>query len=388
MSYPYSLPTTGSLSFVDYLETAGPYTSEISDATAQRGRLRTVLKELKKETHSTRDYQIIINTIEEYLPYLVSIVNCIEAKELTLKKSIETSWRSTLSDHIIHTGSNAPRISCNDIQYELIFVLMTYAYACTLQTNDLLKESSTNANIFNKAADTLNTAAGLFAFVANDVIPTWQQSPDNRPVETVREFPVALSKMALADAQAIAINKALVTSNISKSLIAKLYMGVAGQYEMAYGLISSISGTQDVSTDLKKYLSDGTLFYKAMAKKHLAMDSNDNQKMGQAVGFARDCKADLKSIQHSSLSKAHIRKSAIAARAAKEEETVTELLQKYTMINDTVSYELVPSRQELQKLIPGGRGVLELKSYSLPSPVFGPTIQKGEKSYLLEGRYF
>lgn len=59
--------------------------------------------------------------------------------------------------------------------------------------------------------------------------------------------------------------------------------------------------------------------------------------MGQAVGFARDCKADLKAIQHSSLSKAHIRKSAIAARAAREEETVTELLSKYTMINDTVS---------------------------------------------------
>ncbi|KAI8646045.1 BRO1-like domain-containing protein [Parasitella parasitica] len=388
MSYPYSLPTTGSLSFVDYLESDGPYTSEISDATAQRGRLRTVLKELKKETQSTRDYQSIINTVEEYLPYLVSIVNCIEANELILKKSIETSWRSTLSDHIIHTGSNAPRISCNDIQYELIFVLMTYAYACTLKTNDMLKEASTNPNVFNKAADLLNTAAGLFAFVANEVIPTWQQLPENRPVEAVREFQVALSKMALADAQAIAINKALVTSSTSKSLVAKLYMGVAGQYEMAYGLISSISGTQDVSTDLKKYLSDGTLFYKAMAKKYLAMDANDNQKMGQAVGFARDCKADLRTIQHSSLSKAHIRKSAIATRAAKEEETVTEQLQKYTMINDTVSYEPVPSRQELQKLIPGGRGVLEQKSYSLPLPVFGPSIQKGEKAYLLEGRYF
>lgn len=62
--------------------------------------------------------------------------------------------------------------------------------------------------------------------------------------------------------------------------------------------------------------------------------------MGQAVGFARDCKADLKAIQHSSLSKAHIRKSAIAARAAREEETVTELLSKYTMINDTVKFSL------------------------------------------------
>lgn len=59
--------------------------------------------------------------------------------------------------------------------------------------------------------------------------------------------------------------------------------------------------------------------------------------MGQAVGFARDCKADLKAIQHSSLSKAHIRKSVVAARAAKEEEIAAELIQKYTMINDTVS---------------------------------------------------
>lgn len=113
-----------------------------------------------------------------------------------------------------------------------------------------------------------------------------------------------------------------------------------------------------------------------------------NRKMGQAVGFARDYKADLRSIQHASLSKAHIRKSAIAARAAKEEENATELLSKYTMINDTVSYEPVPSRQDLQKLIPGGRGVLELKHYSLPNPVFGPFVQQGEKSYLLEGRYF
>lgn len=73
MSYPYSLPTTGSLSFVDYLETTEPYTSEISDATAQRGRLRTVLKELKKETHSTRDYQIIINVYNIYL-FEISVV--------------------------------------------------------------------------------------------------------------------------------------------------------------------------------------------------------------------------------------------------------------------------------------------------------------------------
>ncbi|CAO3693437.1 unnamed protein product [Rhizopus stolonifer] len=265
---------------------------------------------------------------------------------------------------------------------------MTYAYACALQTSHLLKEN--NSALYNKAADTLNTAASVFHFVANDVIPNWKDAPESRPIETIREFPVALSKMTLADTQAIAINKALMSSNTSKSLIAKLYMGVADQYQMAYGLITSIKGAQDpVSTDLIKYLTDGVLFYKAMAKKFLAMHANDSQKMGEAVGFAKECKADLRLLQHSSLSKKHLKKSAIALRAIREEETVNELLSKYTMINDTVSYEPVPSRQDLQQLIPGGRGVLELKPYILPNPAFGPTDErKSDKSYLLEGRYF
>lgn len=70
-----------------------------------------------------------------------------------------------------------------------------------------------------------------------------------------------LLRMALADAQSIAISKALVSSKLSKSLIAKLYIGVAGEYEMAYGLISSISGGHEVCSDLKKYLLDGSQFY-------------------------------------------------------------------------------------------------------------------------------
>ncbi|KAI9032914.1 hypothetical protein CLU79DRAFT_172133 [Phycomyces nitens] len=112
MSYPYSLPTTGAVSFVDYFEDVGSFSSQISDATAQRGRLRTVLKGLKKESLDTRDYRNITNTIDDYLPYLISIINCLESGELKLhkNKNIETSWRSTLSDHIIHTGSTRARI--------------------------------------------------------------------------------------------------------------------------------------------------------------------------------------------------------------------------------------------------------------------------------------
>lgn len=126
-----------------------------------------------------------------------------------------------MSDHIIHTGSNAPRIVCSSIYYELLFVLMTFAYGCCMQSQDILKmiqsdDSKVSVN-YNKAstgngyldlyvsfnmeqiialqaADLLNTAAGVFDYVAYNVIPKWKSPPDHRPVETMKELPAALSK--------------------------------------------------------------------------------------------------------------------------------------------------------------------------------------------------
>ena len=67
MSYTYSLPTTGAMSFVEFLKDVGLYSSEISDATAQRGRVRTVLKGLKKEAQEVRDYRHIVNVMYKHL---------------------------------------------------------------------------------------------------------------------------------------------------------------------------------------------------------------------------------------------------------------------------------------------------------------------------------
>lgn len=110
---------------------------------------------------------------------------------------VETSWRSTLSDHIIHTGSNAPRIVGTDFHYELVFVLLTYAYCISLQGSEYLLAIPTHDapdRVYNKAADAFNTAASVFLFVADQVIPKWTGPSDQRPVETIREVAVALSK--------------------------------------------------------------------------------------------------------------------------------------------------------------------------------------------------
>jgi hypothetical protein len=54
--YTFELPTTGSLSFVDYFSNGSDvYTYQISDATQARANVRAVLKE-SKHTDGDKDY--------------------------------------------------------------------------------------------------------------------------------------------------------------------------------------------------------------------------------------------------------------------------------------------------------------------------------------------
>ena len=60
MSFIYPLTTTGSISWSDFLlDEDNLYLSEISEATAQRGRVRAALKEAKR-TEGPKDYTKIM----------------------------------------------------------------------------------------------------------------------------------------------------------------------------------------------------------------------------------------------------------------------------------------------------------------------------------------
>ncbi|CAG8659399.1 14618_t:CDS:2, partial [Racocetra fulgida] len=86
MSFIYPLPTTGTISFSDFLlDENNSYINEISEATAQRGRVRAVLKEVNK-TDGPKDYMNVMKVIDDYLPYLLAIVDCLEGGQLRLKK--------------------------------------------------------------------------------------------------------------------------------------------------------------------------------------------------------------------------------------------------------------------------------------------------------------
>jgi hypothetical protein len=148
MSYSYVLPTTGAVSFTSFISSPpARLHGALEETGAQRGRLRDILKRLKRadDKDTLAVIKVYIHTTGKYVDirllkiiypiYLVSItVLIVESLCLTRKLVLRvvvkltkvTSWRCTLTDSKLR---NQPRIEQPTIYYEITFVLLTYAYA-------------------------------------------------------------------------------------------------------------------------------------------------------------------------------------------------------------------------------------------------------------------
>ncbi|KAG0227724.1 hypothetical protein BGW42_002743 [Actinomortierella wolfii] len=127
IGFPYTLPTTGNVSFQD-LQLSSQHAlhrfqTHLSDATAFRGRLRAALKEHKHSAN--KDYINIQKAIEDYIPYLLGLLAAVESGEIK-SGEIETTWRCTLSNTILSTKQ--PRVKNKSIYYEAVFTFLTLGY--------------------------------------------------------------------------------------------------------------------------------------------------------------------------------------------------------------------------------------------------------------------
>lgn len=93
--YLHPLPTTGSITFSDFLITSS-FVPELAQATELRANLREILKssahsvEKEKENqdsdgYGSHDWMRLVKAVDEYLPYLFSIFNCTQTDDLILK---------------------------------------------------------------------------------------------------------------------------------------------------------------------------------------------------------------------------------------------------------------------------------------------------------------
>ncbi|KAF9527292.1 BRO1-like domain-containing protein [Crepidotus variabilis] len=411
--YLYDLPTTGSVSFVDLcidrsLDKA--YTRHISEATQARANLRGVLKDSKRTDHGEKDFLSLVKLIEEYLPYIQSIINCFAHDEIGITGEPTFSWRSTLSANIFN---NSPRMDVPGLYADYAFSLLTYGFAlCNLahitvnsvggyEQNRAITDVERRAKEekLNVALQFLCRASGVFTYLSETVLPEWETNRGTtpnfqKPPDLSREVSNALAKMSLADAQTIAIrrllSKSAYDSNVSPGpplppshrpppLLAKLHLECANYYSSARTLAMSL-GSKEVSGNLRKYLSNQATMHSALSHKWLGVDAGEkggSDKAGDAIAFMQCAKKELEELKDGG-------KLVSIGSAEKEKEekwkdrintelaSVSSFLKYYKKMNDTVHFQPVPSQQDVQAKIPNGILAIAAKPYVPPSPAFGP----------------
>ncbi|TBU31710.1 BRO1 domain-containing protein [Dichomitus squalens] len=446
-SYLYELPTTGAISFADAcLDSTATYTADIADTTEARANLRATLKESKRTDNSEKDYLKLVKVLDEYIPKLYGLLSCINSGEISLKAEPIFSWRTTLSSTLFH---NSPRLSLPTFSTELIFALLTYAFSISnlaravvhslgrYETERAISDNERKAKDERLAfaVTLLCKAAGVYEYVGKECIAEWDRERARvmslgmscpRPPDISREVVIGLSKMALADAQTLAIRKLLSKaafestlipgpplpkSHPSPALVAKLHLECASLYSSARALVKTPGASksssksrlkmslgrdkdkdknanaddetgEEVAPELRRYLADEIAFHAALARKWLGVDAGEHggtSKGGIAVGFLSWAKRELEELKsgHSSggvLSgerEKEIRERR-KARVQEELESTGTFLVGYKKMNDSISFQPVPPQSDLQAMIPAGLLAVVVKPYTKPTPAFGP----------------
>ncbi|TCD68285.1 hypothetical protein EIP91_011251 [Steccherinum ochraceum] len=351
-SYFYELPTTGAISFADFChDDTTSYVSFIAETTEARANLRATLKESKR-SDGEKDNLKLVKVLDDYIPKLCGILACVKSGELTLKYE-PTELAFTLLTY---------GIALSNLARAAVVSLRSYEFEHAISDADRKAKDER----IGFAVTLLCKASGIYEHIAKEVIPAWDDArqraaasgtPCPNPPEFSREVLIGLSKMALADAQTLAVRKLLSRaaydstlspgpplpkSHPSPALVAKLHLECVSLCSSARALVKTPGSrpsaqqsqsnsrskfklslgrgkdidrnapaqvdqgeSHEVVPELRRYLADETAYHNAMAHKWLGVDAGENggtSKGGIAVGFLVWANSELEELKSGSLS--------------------------------------------------------------------------------------
>lgn len=343
MVFPFALPTTSHLSFQAFLSSS-THPSLPQSASTARHAVRLAFKAHKRlpraqqETHLS----ILLNAINDYLPYLVAISHGLSGKpvepspgnteeiEVTLRREIESAWRATLPSSPILKPKQSGRVKGKGIDFELAFVLSTLAYVYThLARTGVLRtfyapktptpEQRTTAA--QTACKYLLQASGIhtllaslpsFTDVAHSTAGSTAAVPDLDPATQA-----ALSSLALAEATLLAVWKddvyiaACIQSRnpndkdwmvrapeipkVRALLFARLCVRAAEYAEQAAAGLDAVGGQgmSGVDGELVSYARMLGRVARARACRFLGVDAELAGKVGEGIAWLRAAKGVL-----------------------------------------------------------------------------------------------
>ena len=323
MPFPFTLPTTSSISFTDYVNSS-THPSLPNCATTARGVVRDVLKRHKRIPRSSQASNLptILSALNDYIPYLFALdaglsgAACAgEEIDLVLVKELEVEWRSTLGTSI--PGREPARVKLKSLESELCFALSTLAYVYNLQAraqlhtlyNVALPSPEQRATAIGAAMKHFLDANSIHVYLVNRA-GQWHTQP--AAVDISAAVMGALAELTMAEATLITVLKddpypAVVIEDRNKDskdwmfrgteipkvrahLFARLCLAASEHAAKAQAMLGRSS---KVSEDLQKYVDDLRRTAKGKACRFLACDNEASGKTGEGIAWLRGAKKEL-----------------------------------------------------------------------------------------------
>ncbi|RPA92004.1 hypothetical protein L873DRAFT_1711798 [Choiromyces venosus 120613-1] len=354
MPFPYTLPTTSTISYPAYFDS--PLYPTLPLATSShRGSLRNALKAHKRLSTAAAqaaNIPFIIKQLESYLAHLLALYDTLTAGDAFFKdgaRRLNTSWRAVLSARRV-AAKEPPRIARPGLSYEIFWGISTLGYAYTLFARSQLRsvlaptqggEGSSSsssgdaaaaaANSLNQATANLFTSASIFQHLLTRPLPPHASS---WPPDLSLQVLSALSSLSLSAATLSAVTKqdpypsylALIAieskqgggknkrgggneqkskewlynppaapSGVRALLIARLCVAASDHAAKALGLLSTAekSDAGKISEELLRYADSLRRVSRAKACRFLGIDAEAAGRVGEGISWIRGAKTIL-----------------------------------------------------------------------------------------------
>ncbi|KAE8378460.1 hypothetical protein BDV26DRAFT_304324 [Aspergillus bertholletiae] len=348
MVYAFTIPTTSHLSFQTHL-TSSTHPSLPQAASTARHALRTALKTHKRLPRGPQQdahLSTLLSTLTDYLPYLTAITNSLtstrlpetpsEEIEITLHSEPQPSWRPTLTSPSLTLKQSRPKGL--GLEYELAFVLTTYAYALSKQAHSTVTRAlyasttptpeqrtaavtaATKHLLQASAVHSLLATSPVFAHVSRAVSSSTTTNPTSQGTLVPDVDPAAqaaLASLALAEATLLAVLKddsyisaciqarnpndkewmvrAPEIPKVRAHLFARLCIRAAEYAEQAGAGLGAVGarGRVGIDEDLIKYVRVLGRVARGRACRFFGVDAELAGKIGEGIAWLRAAKGTL-----------------------------------------------------------------------------------------------
>ena len=323
MPFAFTLPTTSALHFSTFANSTTHPTLLLA-ASTHRAVLRGVLKKHKHLPPSSRasNLSTVLAALTDYLPYLLTLEAALcgrtvndEEIDLALKNEIDVEWRTTLT--ATTPGREPPRVKGKGLDFELFFVLHTFACVHTLQARAQLlalyaaitPTAEQRTTIITTATKQLLQANSIHNYLASR---SAESDASSAVLETLAQTQGGLAALALAEATLLAVLKdapypAVVAQDRNKNdkdwmvkppelpkvrahLFARLCLGAAEHAGQTEAMLSA-SGRIDEA--LIKYVNALKRTSRAKACRFFGIDADLGGETGQGIAWLAGGKKQL-----------------------------------------------------------------------------------------------